>query len=556
MKDFSIHYPALFTMKPVLRTSATMKVPAMPALFMLLNCLLILVWMNPAAVTTNPEYDLIIRNGKVLDGTGNPWFRADIAVKGDSIAAMGQLDDAGAHRVIDATDLFVAPGFIDVHSHAAGGLTDKKLSEARPLLTQGITTVIINPDGGGATDLAAQREQLLEHGLGVNVAQFVPHGAIRRAVIGLDDVKPTPLELREMRNLVEKGMETGAVGLSTGLFYDPASYAETDEIIELARVAHKFNGIHQSHIRDESDYTIGVTAAVEELIEISRQSGIVGVVSHIKALGPNVWGVSGEIIKMIDEARDREGLQIFADQYPYEASATGLSAALVPRWATAGGRQEFLNRLEPEETREKIMQEMEENLARRGGADRIMMRNVSFDSSLEGKTLEELAEGRGETAIETALWLLREGSPGIVSFNMRSDDVENFMRQPWTMTSSDGGLVEKGEGVPHPRNYGAFPRKLQTYSREQGVIDRGFAIRSMTSLSATVHRIPDRGLLRPGMIADIVVFDEEQLTDKATFTDPHQLSEGMVYVLVNGKPAIDEGELTGLLNGRILNRAR
>ncbi len=517
--------------------------------------LLFIFLLNPAAETTDPEYDLLIVNGKVLDGTGNPWYRADIAVTGDRIKAFGQLNGASAVRIIDATDFYVSPGFIDVHSHAAGGLADEKLSEARPLLSQGITTVIINPDGGGATDLAAQREQLQMHGLGVNVAQFVPHGAIRREVIGLDDVPPTPLELREMRNLVEKGMKIGAVGLSTGLFYAPASYAETGEIIELARVADEFNGIHQSHIRDESDYTIGVLAAVEELIEISRQSGIVGVVSHIKALGPNVWGTSMEIIEMIDKARDQEGLQIFADQYPYEASATGLSAALVPRWATAGGRQEFLNRLKSEETREKIMLEMEDNLARRGGADRIMMRNVRFDRSLEGKTLEDLAEDRGMTAVETALWLLQEGSPGIVSFNMRSDDVENFMRQPWTMTSSDGGLVEKGDGVPHPRNYGAFPRKLQTYSREQGVVDRGFAIRSMTSLSATVHRIPDRGLLRPGMVADIVVFDEDQLTDKATFTDPHQLSEGMIYVLVNGKPAIDEGELTGLFNGRILNRA-
>lgn len=510
----------------------------------------------PLTETGDPEYDLIIKNGKVLDGTGNPWYKADIAVNDDRIAAMGDLRGAEAIRIIDATGLYVAPGFIDVHSHTAGGLSDEELSSAKPLLAQGITTVILNPDGGGAVDLEEQRRELLEHGLGVNAAQFIPHGSIRRSVVGMDDRRPSAGEMEEMKKMVEAGMEAGAVGLSSGLFYAPSSYAETEEVIELAHVASRFNGVYQSHIRDESDYSIGVTAAVEELIEISRQSGIPGVVSHIKALGPNVWGSSGEIIRIINNARENEGLQIFADQYPYEASATGLSAVLVPRWATAGGRDEFLRRLESPEQRERILADMEENLARRGGADRIMMRNVSFDRSLEGKTLQDLEEQEGKPALEVALDLLREGTPGIVSFNMRSDDVEDFMKQPWTMTSSDGSLVEKGAGVPHPRNYGTFPRKLKFYSLEQGLIDRAFAIRSMTSLPATVHRIPDRGLMRPGMIADIMIFDEERLADRATFTNPHQLSEGVVYVFVNGQPAIDESEITGKRNGRILNRAQ
>lgn len=508
----------------------------------------------PLTETGGPEYDLIIKNGRVLDGTGNPWYNTDIAIKDDRIAAMGDLENTVAKRTIDAAGLYVAPGFIDVHSHAAGGLSGEELSAARPLLAQGITTVILNPDGGGAVDLNEQKKSLLEHGLGVNAARFIPHGSIRRRVVGMDDRQPTSEEMEEMKELVRAGMEAGAVGMSTGLFYAHSSYAETEEVIEIARVVNRFGGVHQSHIRDESDYSIGVVAAVEEVIEISRQSGITGVVTHIKALGPNVWGSSEEIIGIINDARDNEGLQIFADQYPYEASATGLSAILVPRWATAGGRDAFLKRLESSGQRERILADMEENLARRGGADRIMMRNVSFDRSVEGKTLKDLEEEQGKPALEIALELIQEGTPGIVSFNMRSDDVENFMIQPWTMTSSDGGLVKKGEGVPHPRNYGTFPRKLKTYSLEQGLIGRAFAVRSMTSLSATVHRIPGRGLLRPGMIADIVIFDEEKLKDKATFTDPHRLSEGMVYVFVNGVPAMDNGEFTGELNGRVLNR--
>lgn len=506
------------------------------------------------AGASDPTYDIIITNGQVLDGTGNPWFKADIAISGDEIVAMGSLDTDRAEVVIDATGLYVAPGFIDTHSHAAGGLSREELSHGRPLVAQGITTVVVNPDGGGATDLITQQQELTEHGLGINVAQMIPHGSIRREIIGMDDRAPTPEELEKMKQLTEEAMKAGAVGMSTGLFYAPASYSETDEIIELANIVHRYNGIHQSHIRDESDYTIGVTNAVQEIIDISEASGVVGIVSHIKALGPNVWGESEPIVELINRARDEQGLQIFADQYPYEASATGLMAALVPRWATAGGRDTFLERLNDAEQRNRIVEEMEENLARRGGADRIVMRHVRFDSELEGISLEEIAENRELPPVEAALELLEQGAPGIVSFNMHSDDVERFMKQPWTMTASDGAFVAKGDGVPHPRNYGSFPRKIREYVLDREVTDLATAIRGMTSLPATVYRLPDRGLLKPGMKADIVIFDAETIRDNATFTDPHQLSDGVIWLLVNGQTAVENAELNNELHGRILPR--
>lgn len=500
-------------------------------------------------------YDVIIRNGKVLDGTGNPWFRADVAIVGDRIAAVGDLSQARSRNEIDATNLFVTPGFIDTHTHAGGGLGTEELSHARPLLVQGITTILANPDGGGPTDLAAQRAQLLEHGLGVNVGQMIGHGSVRREVLGMEDRAPTPAELEQMLEIVRAAMEEGAWGLSSGPFYTPGFYAETDEIAALARVAAEYGGVHQSHVRDESDYTVGVVAGLEEVIEVSRQAGLPGIHTHIKVLGPPVWGFSQALIHRIERAR-AEGLEIYADQYPYLASATGLSAALLPRWAQAGGGDSLQARIDDPETMAAIREAMVENLARRGGADAIQFRRFRPDPTIEGMKLDELARERGMDPIDLAVELLRQGSVSIVSFNMHPDDVANFMRQPWTMTSSDGDLVPWQVGVPHPRSYGAFSRKIARYVMEEGVIDLVFAIRSMTSLPAQVFHMEDRGMLREGLVADIAVFDPARVKDLATFTDPHQLSVGMSYVFVNGETAILDGEATGVLAGRVLRRER
>jgi N-acyl-D-amino-acid deacylase len=512
-----------------------------------------LLLLPTTQVEGQDAYDVIIRNGKVFDGTGNPWFRADVGLRNGVIAAVGDLTGATAPIDVDATDLIVAPGFIDTHTHAGGGVATAELSHARPLLAQGLTMILANPDGRSPLDLAAQREELLRDGLGVNVGQMVGHGSLREAIIGMEDRFATDEELEEMKVLLRAGMEEGAWGFSAGPFYTPGSYSDTREHVELAKVASEYGAPYQSHVRDEADYTVGVIAAVEEVITVSRESGVPGVFTHAKVLGPRVWGFSQAIVHRIERAR-KEGLEIYADQYPYPASATGLSAALLPRWSQVGGGDSLRARLADPEILARIKSEMVENLDRRGGADRIQFRRFRQDPSIEGRLLSEVAAERGLDPIDQAVEFFKVGSPSIVSFNMHEKDIATFMAQPWTMTSSDGGLVTWGEGVPHPRSYGSFPRKIRHYVLEEGIISLPFAIRSMTSLPAQVYSLPDRGLLRVGMAADVVVFDLETIRDKATFTDPHQLSEGMVHVFVNGEAAVLEGEFTGVLAGKVLQK--
>ncbi len=497
----------------------------------------------------------LIQGGRLLDGSGNPWIHADVLLRGDRIEAVGKLDDVSADRVVDATGLYVAPGFIDTHSHAGGGLASPELSHGRPLLAQGVTTIFANPDGGGPVDVATQRDSLLAHGLGVNVAQFVGHGSVRRAVLGTEDRAPSPEELDRMRTLVRGAMEEGAWGLSSGTFYVPGAYSEPEEIESLAMEVAPFGGAYQSHYRDESTYSVGLIAAVDEVIEVGRVAEIPAVLTHVKALGPFVWGYSQAIVHRVERARE-DGVQVFADQYPYTASATGLEAALLPRWSQAGGRDSLLARMDRPETMARIREGMEEGLARRGGADRIQFRRYRPDPSIEGRLLSDLAEERGQHPLDTAADLIREGSVSIVSYNMHENDVATLMRQPWTMTGSDGDLVPWMEGVPHPRSYGAFPRKIRLYVQEEGVLSLDQAIRSMTSLPAHVYGMADRGLLRPGTAADVVVFDLDEVVDRAEYTAPHQLAEGMEWVFVNGEAAIAEGEFTGAMPGRVLQKGR
>lgn len=515
-------------------------------------CLLMLAMLLAVAAPLSAQYDVLIRGGRVIDGTGNPWYYADIGISGDRIVAFGDLTGATATRVIDAAGLYVTPGFIDAHSHAGGGLARETTSSAQPLLAQGVTTVFVNPDGGGPVDMVEQRAALLRHGLGVNVAQMVPHGSVRGAVLGSDDRAPTAAEMARMQTLVRDGMAAGAFGLSSGPYYAPGSFAKTDELIELARIAAEHGGVYSSHIRDEADYSIGVVAAVDEVITVAREAGLPGIVTHIKALGPRVWGYAGALVRRIERARD-EGVEVYADQYPYEASSTSLAAALLPRWAQAGGGDSLRARLANTDTRARIRSEMLDNLDRRGGAGRIQFASWT-DHSVEGSTLAVYAEQQGLEPVDAAIAMIERSSPSIVSFNMDDDDIELLMRQPWTMTASDGGLVEMGSGVPHPRAYGTFPRKLRTYVLERNVVGLEQAIRSMTSLPAVVMNVRDRGMLREGAYADIVVFDLARVRDTATYQDPHQLAEGMVHVIVNGRFAIDDGAFSKTLHGRVLSR--
>ncbi len=497
------------------------------------------------------EFDILIKNGRVLDGTGNPWYYADIGIRDNRIVWIGKSTKAEADQVIDAEGLYVSPGFIDVHSHAASGLSSESLSHGQPLLAQGITTVVVNPDGGGSTDISGQRERLEEHGLGVNVIQLVPHGSVRRAVMGEDDRDPTADELDRMKSIVEEGMKNGAFGLSSGLFYTPGAYSETDEVVELAKVAGRYNGVYSSHVRDESDYNVGLIASVDEVIRIADEGQLPGIVSHVKALGTGVWGYSAAVVSRIERARS-EGIEVFTDQYPYPASSTNLTAVLIPAWAREGGHTDMLQRLEDPDLLEKIKVEMVANLERRGGANSIQIAGYSSNLDFEGKRLDVVADELGENPIDAAITLIKTETPRIVSFNMHEDDVARFMSQSWNMTGSDGGLVEMGDGVVHPRNYGSFPRKISKYVKDEKLIELSFAIRSMTSLSASVFGMPDRGLIRAGQIADIVIFDLENIRDLATYDDPHHLSEGVEYVIIDGKFALKEGEFQDELTGKVL----
>jgi N-acyl-D-amino-acid deacylase len=531
--------------------------PIMPrfvAIVVSLGCVSLL---GLAPRQAQPSFDLLIRGGRVLDGSGNPWMQQDIAVRDGRIAAVGRLTDATATRIIDADGRFVAPGFIDVHSHAAEGMTRATLRQAQPLLAQGVTTIVANPDGGGPVDLAAQRAELEKEGIGPNVALLIGHGRIRGSVVGSADRAPTGEELERMRELVRRAMKEGAFGLSSGLFYTPGSFAKTDEVIELAKVAAASGGIYTSHIRDEGNYNIGVVAAVQEVIQIAEQAGTIGIVSHAKALGPDNWGLAHAITHRIASARAR-GIQVFADQYPYEASSTSLRAALLPDGVRIPTAEQLArpDAMTPEQR--DIFEHAErvatENLRRRGGAAAILIAHYRPDRTLEGQSLQQIADARQQTAVRTALELIAAQSPSIVSFNMSEDDIAELMRQPYTMTSSDGGLVAMGEGKPHPRNYGAFARKLSRYVRERQTITLEHAIRSMTSLPAAVFGIRDRGIVREGSAADLVVFDLDRVAERSTYTDPHQLAEGMAYVLVNGTLVIDSGKFTEARPGQVLRR--
>jgi len=504
------------------------------------------------AACSPPAYDMILVGGRVLDGTGAAARQADVAISGGRIAAVGDLANARAETTLDVTGLYVAPGFIDAHSHAGPGLATEGLSHGEPLLAQGLTTVVVNPDGGGPIDLVEQRAALEKHGLGVNVVQLVGHGSVRSRVLGMVDRAPTDAELAEMRDLVRAGMEAGAWGLSSGTFYTPGSYSKNAEIVELSRVVGEYGGMYTSHIRDESNYTVGLVAAVEEVIEVGREAGITSVVTHIKALGPPVWGSSAAIVESIDAAR-AEGLSIYADQYPYLASATGLSAALLPRWSQVGGSGAFAERVADPDTRARIREAMVENLARRAGADRIQFRRFTEDPSIEGRLLSDLAEERGQDAIDVALDLILQGGPSIVSFNMNDEDLLRFMTQDWTMTSSDGDLPLFDVGVPHPRSYGAFARKIAKFVFEDEVMTLEAAIRTMTALPAEVMGMHDRGRIAEGLVADIVVFSGD-FRDNATFTEPHQLSSGVVHLFVAGEPAIMDSAFTGAMAGQVLAR--
>ena len=511
--------------------------------------MLIRLWLSVLAAVcillpvrvSGQQLDILIRGGTLIDGSGSPRTRADIGIAGDRIVFIGSGAHRTARRVIDAKGLVVTPGFIDPHTHTAGDLSDPKRSRNDPYLMQGVTTVVTGNDGDSPTSIADTFARWTRQGIGTNATLFIGQGTVRREVMGMSDAKPTHEQVDRMKTLVAKGMQEGAIGMSTGLYYAPGSYSSTEEVIALASVAAAHGGIYDTHMRDESSYTIGLLASVRETIRIGREAHIPVMISHIKALGADVWGQSKDVIALVDEAR-KQGVNVTASQYPYTASGTSVTAALVPRWAEANGA--LLKNLTDPAVRPRLIEEMNRNLARRGGPDTLLM-TAARDHSIVGKTLAAIAGERNETPVQAAIQIIQAGGSDVASFNMKESDIEAFMRQPWVMTCSDGS-----EG--HPRKYGTFPRKLREYVYKRHVIPLEFAIRSSTSLPAQTLGLKDRGLLKPGYFADVLVFDPKTIDERATYENPRVLATGVRYLTVNGQLAIDNGALTSALAGRVL----
>ena len=489
-----------------------------------------------------------------MDGSGNPWYRADIAIKGDRIAEIGQLSKLEAKRVIDANGLVVAPGFIDPHTHALRGIFE--VPNAESALLQGVTTLTEGNDGSSPYPIDRHYADIDNLRISPNWAVFVGQGTIRQRVIGFGLRKATADEMERMKQMVRDAMEQGALGISTGLFYVPGSFTSTEEVIELSKVAAEYDGIYISHIREEAAQLID---SVQETIRIGEEADIPVQITHHKVIGVENWGASLESLRLVDEARDR-GVDVTIDQYPYTASQTSINA-LIPQWAQAGGREEMLSRIDSAETYSTIKNEVVAKiLYDRGGGDpkNVFISRNSWDPDMAGKNLAELAIEAGleptpENAADVVFDIIRGGGATAVYHAIGPEDVDRIMQHPATAIGSDGPVGVFGEGAPHPRQYGTFARVLGLYVRERKVLSLEDAIRKMSSQSARRLGIHDRGLITKGYFADIAIFDPDEIIDKATFENPHQYAIGTKFVLVNGAVVVENGQHTGARPGRILH---
>ncbi|HEY3383644.1 MAG TPA: D-aminoacylase [Vicinamibacterales bacterium] len=499
------------------------------------------------------RYDLLLRGGHVIDGTGSPWVKADVAVTGDTIVAIAPRIDGPAARVIDVTGLVVSPGFIDIHTHARRGIFE--VPTADNYTRQGVTTIYEGPDGSSPLPIKAFLDRVAATRVSPNFGTFVGQGSAREQVIGTVDRKATPAEIDRMRELVRQGMLDGAVGLSTGLFYVPGIFTPTDEVVELAKVAGAMGGIHVSHMRNEAT---GVLDSVRETIAIGERGGLPTQVTHHKIIGVQNWGKSVDTVKLVLDARAR-GVDVTIDQYPYTASATGINA-LFPPWALEGGRADVVGRLNDPAQRQRIKATVIDNIKfDRGGGDpkNISVSSCPWDASLAGKNLAEITRLRGQdptidNAAETTMWIVEKGGASGIFHAIDEKDLERIIACPVTMIASDGEVPVFGRNAPHPRSYGTFARVLAVYVREKGVLSLEEGVRKMTSLPAWRLGLPDRGILRPGMKADIAVFDPVRVRDTATFDRPHQYAEGFAHVIVNGQIIYEKGAMTPARPGRIL----
>lgn len=497
----------------------------------------LLLACGATAAAAREQVDLIIRGGTVYTGSDAP-FVGDVAVTGDRIRAVGRRLNHRAARVVEARGMIVAPGFIDPHAHLGEHLASADARERLipGFLMQGVTTALIGNDGGGDPDVAIVLGRARTRPVGINYGAFVGFGAVRRAALGEADRAPNAEELARMRAMVGRAMCQGARGLSTGLFYAPQSFARTDEVVALAREAAARGGVYDTHLRDESSYSIGLAAAVDEAIRIGREAGLPVNISHIKALGVDVHGEAPQIIARIEAAR-RAGQRVTADQYPWSASGTSMVAALVPRWAQDGGREAMLRRFDDASLATRLRAEMADNLRRRGGAQSLLITAGRH----RGRRLSEVA-GTADP-VEAAVAAIREADASVVSFNQAEADIEAFMRRPWVMSGSDAS-----DG--HPRAYGSFARLYSEYVQRRRVLTLRAFIERSTALPADTFGLVDRGRLRPGAFADIVIFDPRRYAARATYEQPTLLAAGVRSVFVNGIAAVENGALTGAAPGR------
>jgi len=511
----------------------------------------VFVSLTPGALAQAPErYDVLITNARIVDGTGNPWFWGSVAIRDGKIAGVGRVSGT-ADQTIDAKGQIVAPGFIDVHGHTEDIFSNPT---AENFVRMGVTSIITGNCGGSAEDIGKFLGQFGEKPLAVNLAALIGHNTVRREVVGLDNRAPTAEEQTKMNALVDKAMKDGAVGLSTGLIYVPGTFAKTEEVVELAKVASQYGGTYASHIRNEGNE---VVEAIKEAINIGEQAKMPVEISHFKISSKALWGQTATTVGLVEDAR-RRGLAVTVDQYAYTASSTSLDARL-PTWAIAGGREEGKKRLADPATKAKIVTEMKEWLKKAKFKDFEFANVASYraNPAFNGKNIAQIThEVRGKKKLDEQLEqifdMYANGGAQMVYHQMDEHDVQAIMKQPFTMIASDAGVRNFGAGMPHPRGYGNNARVLGKYVRELKIISLEDAIRKMTSLPAQTFNLRDRGQIREGFAADIVIFDERTVGDKATYENPHQYAEGFSHVIVNGKLVFDGTKLTGIMSGKPL----
>ena len=493
------------------------------------------------------KVDILIKNGIVFSGIDSIPRYVSIAIKDDKIIFIGDATKTkiSPTKTIDANGLIVSPGFIDPHTHADEDLADAKQSHNQPFLFQGVTTVVVGNDGNSLFPTSKYKDLFKNNGIGTNAVLLVGHGTIRKQVMGNSDELATDIDIEKMQNLIQQEMDAGAFGMSTGLFYAPGSYSNTNEIIALAKIVAKNDGIYDTHLRDESSFTIGLIPAIEEAIEIGRQAKLPIHISHIKCLGIDVWNQSNAVIQLIENAQ-KEGIEITANQYPYEASATGLKSAVVPRWAESGGKDSLFIRYNNPKLRNKILADTKANITRRGGPDKLLIIKA-VDSAIVGENLLEISKALHISPEEAVFKIIATGYIKVASFNMNINDITNFMKQDWVVTGSDGGSG-------HPRKYGSFPRKYRKYVIEDKIIDLVSFINNSSAKTAEIYKIPNRGKLIEGYYADIIIFNPQTFKDKADYIDAFQFAEGLEYSIINGKISIEEGIFLDAMNGKILTK--